>query len=1106
MATRVLVVLSLAALLLLTAQPILGQEVSAGITGRIIDPSGAAIAAAAVTARDAQRGTVWPTQTNVDGIFAFPRIPVGTYDLKVEVKGFKTATRSGIQLELNQRARVDITMEIGALTESVQVTGEAPLLNTDTTIVGSVLSSNVIVSVPLITRNFIMLTLMAPGVTTTDPSAFASGQRTGGGGRPYVNGNRKEANNFLLDGIDNNHTSDNLTAYQPNLDAIQEVKMITNNASAEFGNFQGGVINVTLKSGANELHGNLFEFFRNDKLNANNWGRNWSLAPDPRTGKAPRTPIRWNEFGGTIGGPLKRDKIFFFGDYQGVRRNTPTSVSTFSVIPAEFRRGDFARLLTEQNIQLYDPLTTTSTGIRQPYPNNQIPLSQRNVVATNLFNSQDLYPLPLTSALRFNQLNASRSQMITDQYDAKIDAKLTGKDDFSARYSWSRQELPGFNSFPLVFDSFNHAPFQAGVVNWTRSFSPTLVNELRIGLNRITLWNGGEDKGLGNVAEKLGIQQGNDRGPGLMAITFSGGLSSGLGSANIGTQQKFPNNTFHYADNLTIIKGRHMIKTGGQLLRQQMNPFYAGNYGRTGQIRFNGQYTSGPNANSPTSKGFAEADFFLGDVEWAARGVNTGSWGHRKIILGFYVQDDWRVTDELTLNLGIRWEYHSPLVEVKNRQANFEPFSGRQMIAGQDGNSRALYYPFKKDFQPRVGFAWTPAALGRKTVFRGAYTISSFMEGTGTNLRLPLNPPFNFEFEAIYTGQTALGSKTEQGLTVLKAADPYRNATIRLWDPFVRPANVQQWSLIIEYQLPSQTVVTAGYVGQHGTHLIVPMPYFQRRLTAPGVSQVSPYLSGNPQLASIAQISGTEACGNQRYDSLQLTARKRLTKGLEYQLSYTWSKGMSDAIGYYGEGGQAASQSAYWQNLYDRKGEWGPTYFDAAHMLSLAYSYDLPFGKSRRYGSNLHPVIDGALGGWSMGGGLTLRSGFPLTIQATDRSGTKSRGARADRVGNGKGPQQVGPGNTWLDKSAFKEPVSGTLGNTGIGVVRGPGWKGLNLSLNKWFSVTERWRLEFRSEFYNLTNTPQFSSPNRNASSATFGEITGAQGDRNIQFALKLHF
>jgi hypothetical protein len=380
------------------------------------------------------------------------------------------------------------------------------------------------------------------------------------------------------------------------------------------------------------------------------------------------------------------------------------------------------------------------------------------------------------------------------------------------------------------------------------------------------------------------------------------------------------------------------------------------------------------------------------------------------------------------------------------------------------------------------------------------------MEGTGTNLRLPLNPPWNFEFEAIYEGQTAIGSTSEQGLTVLRATDPFANVTIRLWDPFVRPANVQQWSFTIEQQLPSQTVLSVAYVGQHGTHLIVPMPYFQRRLVAPGVSEPSPYLSGNPQLAAIAQISGTEACGNQRYDALQVNARKRLSRGFEYQLSYTFSKGMSDAIGYYGEGGQAASQSAYWQNLYDRKGEWGPTYFDAKHMFNFVHTYELPFGRGKTFGADWHPVVNGVLGGWHVGGIMTLRSGFPLTVQATDRSGTRSRGARADRIGDGEGPKEVGRGTTWLDKAAFKEPVSGTLGNTGIGVVRGPAWKSYSLTLTKSFQVRERQTLELRGEFFNITNTPQFGSPNRSASSATFGEITAAQGERNVQVALKYSF
>ncbi len=1092
---------------LLIVQPVGAQEVSAGITGRVTDPSGGAIVNASVTVLDQDRGTVFPTKTNEDGIYAFPRIPIGLYELRIEAPGFKAFVEPSIRLEMNQRARRDVQMELGAVTERVEVTAGGAILQTETTQVGSVIAPTTIVNTPLITRNFIALTLLAPGVTTADPSSFISGARTGGGGRPYVNGNRKEANNFLLDGIDNNQVSDNLTAYQPNLDAIEEFKMITSNASAEFGNFQGGIINVTIKSGANDFHGTVFEFFRNDKLNANSWQRNWSLAPDPATGKASRQFLRWNEFGGTIGGPIKKDKLFFFADYQAIRRAQPGAPTSFSVIPAAFRQGDFSRLLSEKGIQLYNPYTTDPNGVRQPFPNNQIPQSLMNSVARNLFNSPDLYPLPINNGLDNNQINVASSYIKTDQGDIKLDYKPADKDYFTARYSNGRQDQPGTNAFPLLYNTFNIAPFQAGVINWTRTVNPNLVNEFRFGVNNIMLNNGGEDKGLGNLAQKLGIQ---GVPFGLMAIQFTNGLAGTIGNANIGTQQLFANTTFHYADNVTLVRGRHMMKTGGNVLRQWMNTFYAGNNGRTGNILFNGQYTTGPNANSPTSKGLAEADFFLGDPSRLQRGLSTGTWGHRKTIYGFYFQDDWRVTDNLTLNLGLRWEYHTPLVEVKDRQSNFSPFTGTLLLAGQNGNSRALYNGFKKDFQPRVGFAWTPSFLNKKTVVRGAYTISSFMEGTGTNLRLPLNPPFNTEFETIYEGLpqyvAAPGSTTDQGLSVLKAADPYKGINVRLWDPNVRPANVQQWNFTIEEQIPFNNILSAGYVGQHGTHLIVPMPYFQRQLLPDGTTRPSPYLSGNPLLANIAQISGTEADGNQRYDSLQVNLRKRMSAGLEYNVSYTWSHGMSDAIGYYGEGGQAGSQSAYWQYLYDRKSEWGPTYFDLQHMFVASYVYDLPVGKGKKFASSLHPVANQVLGNWQMGGILTLHTGFPITIQDNDRSGTVSRGARADRVGNGAGPEQVGPGVKWFDVNAFKPTRAGTLGNSGVGVVRGPGLSTFSLAVQKKFPVTERKSFEFRSEIYNLTNTPIFGAPTRNVTSATFGEVRAAQGERNIQFGLKFYF
>ena len=587
---RVKSLITLCAVVCLCSIAALAQEVSAGITGRVTDPSGGAIVGASVTAKDQQRGTVWPTKTNEDGIYAFPRVPVGTYEVRVEASGFKTFVQPDIVLEVNQRARIDVAMQVGQITESVQVTAEGALLQTETTQVGSVVTPQTIVNTPLISRNVIALTLLVPGVTATDPNSFNSGHRTTGGGRPYVNGNRKEANNFLLDGVDNNQVSDNLTSYQPNLDAIAEFKMITNNASAEFGNFQGGIVNVVIKSGTNNFHGDVFEFFRNDKLNANSWQRNYQ-------GNA-RVPLRWNQFGGTLGGPIKKDKLFFFADYQGFRRSNPAVPSSMSVIPADFRTGDFSRLLNPSAqdradlgltapLQLYNPFSVDAQGNRQPFANNQIPQNLINPVAKALFADTSLYPLPINNRVRLNYLNSAPSFLKSDQGDFKLDWKIDDKDDFSGRYSNGRQDNPGLNSFPLLYNSFNIAPFQNGVVNWTRTFSPTVVNEARVGVNNIMLNNGGEDKGLGDIASKLGIK---NSGSGLLSIQgFS--WASGFGSANIGTQQLFANTTYHVADNLTIINGRHMMKMGGNVLRQQMNTFYAGNNGRTGFIEFNGQFS-----------------------------------------------------------------------------------------------------------------------------------------------------------------------------------------------------------------------------------------------------------------------------------------------------------------------------------------------------------------------------------------------------------------------------------------------------------------------------------------------------------------------------------
>jgi hypothetical protein len=1093
-----------------------GQQVTAGISGRVSDPTDAPIANATVIAKDVDRGTMFRVVTNQDGAYTLPRIPVGNYEVRAEVTGFQ-ASVTRLELQLNQNARVDFQLRVGAVTETLDVTAAAPLLQTETTELGTVINSKTNVTLPLATRNYVQLTLLAPGSVNPNPGTLKdSSGTTANGGRPYVNGNREQANNFLLDGVDNNQVSDNLVGYSPSPDATQEFNMITNNASAEFGNFQGGIISVSIKSGTNEFHGSAFEFFRNDVLNANKWENKWSA---PEAGKQiPREPIRWNMFGASGGGPIVRNKLFFFADYQGSRFNRPASVGTLSVFTAAERQGDFSQLLKERGVQLYNPFSVDANGNRAPFPNNQIPLSLLDPVAQKLFSSS-LYPAPINSQLQNNFLNTSRSQTHGDQGDIKVDAVITERNRLFARYSQSSQANPSTNSFPLLFGGFNDNVTKGGVVDWTSTLGPRFVNEFRTGINYVKLNNGGVDNGLGNVAQDLGIAGVNDRSGGLLSLNFNSAVVNGLGSANIGSQQLFANTVFQLGDMLVATMGTHVIHTGVQVTRRYLNTFYAGNNGRTGFITFAGKYTAGPGAGSVASAtaGSGEADFFLGLPTELGRGVATGTWGHRDSVYSLYVQDDWRILKNLTLNLGLRYENTTPWVEVMDRQVNFAPFTGEIQYAGKSNyysNSRALYnsYNMGLDFQPRIGFAYTPGRLGGKFVIRGAYTISSYLEGTGTNLRLPLNPPLNQEFDTRYDSTNLFlpPSRTSQGLTVLSSpSDPFAGANIRLWDPNVRPAAVQQWNFSLQQQFGPSSTLQVGYVGQKGTHLAVPMPYAQLRLNTDGSVSPSPYLSGNPALKSIAQISGTESNGNQRYDALQATLQKRYSDGLQYQVAYTYSKCMTDSSGYYGSwGGQTTPTSPYWQNLYDKKAEWGPCYYDVTHVLTTYAVYDIPVGHSRRFGKDFNKAVNAVVGDWWISGIYSLHGGFPLTISAGDASGTNSRGGRANCVApaNVFGKQNSPSGGyQWFDPASYGAPNPHTFGSCGVGTVRGPGLSSLDLSFLKQFSITERTRLEFRSEFINLTNTPILNSPSTGLGSS-LGLLQSSQGPRNIQFGLKLYY
>jgi hypothetical protein len=1112
--------LALCVLAVILAAPLYvnGQQVTAAIQGQVIDPSGAPVVSAAVTAKDVDRGTVFTSSTNSEGIYSLPRIPVGRYEIRAEAKGFQTAVQTAVTLELNQTAKVDFSMKIGQVSETVEVSSAAPLLQTETTMLGTVINSKTNEALPLATRNYVQLTLLAPGSVHPDPSTMTNGSATGGGGRPYVNGNREQANNFLLDGLDNNQVSDNLVGYTPSVDAIEEFNMITNNASAEFGNYMGGIISTSIKSGTNQYHGDAFEFFRNDVLNANSWSNNWNGSP--------RGKVRWNMFGATLGGPIKKDKLFFFVDYQGQRLNFPNSTGTISLITAAERQGDFSALLAK-GIQLYNPFqliaagtgtcpVSATAGCRTPFPNNQIPLNLLDPVAKNLFASSK-YPLPVTSGLQNNYFNTSSSHIYADQGDVKIDYNLGEQDRIWGRYSQGFLQSPSLNSFALYAPGFNDTPTFNGVANWTHTFSPALVNEVRLGANYVQLHNGNAfGSAAGNIATDLGIANGNDRGPGLLAINIGGGFASSFGSSD--SEQLFADTVIQAQDGVIISTGKNIFHTGFQFMRQRINTYYAGNNGKFGLMDYTGRFTAGSNALSAAGggSGAGEADFFLGLPDQLGRGVSSGTWGQRASIISAYLQDDYKLSSRLTLNLGLRWEMHTPWVEVKDRQVNFAPISGAIQVAGSSSciysNCRALYNNYNGilNFQPRLGFAYNPDFLGRKFVVRGAYTLSSYLEGTGTNLRLPLNPPLNEEFNTTYFNSPLPGSTSDQGLSVLSnPSDPFAGAIIRLWDPNVKPASVNQWNLSTQYQFNNATTLQVGYVGQRSTHLMVPMPYFQRRLNSDGTTSPSPFLSGNPALASIGQISGTESNGNQSYNALQAVLHKRMENGLQGQVAYTYSKCMTNSSGYYGSwGGQTTPTSPYFQNLYDMKAEWGPCYYDVTHVLTSYAVYELPVGRGKKFGKDMNKAVDAVVGGWQASGIFSWHGGFPLTISGGDTSGTNSRGSRADCIAPARvlGKQEYsGGGYQWFDPSSYTSSLPGQFGSCGVGTVRGPGLVDLDFTAEKSFSLTERYRVTFRSDFVNALNHPILNSPGTGLGGG-LGVLQGSQPGRTIQLALKLYY
>jgi len=1119
-----------------------GQEVTASITGTVTDPRGAALPGATVTATSPERGQTYTALTNDSGLYRIAQLPVGAYTVKVEKSGFSLASYPAFVLELNQVARIDVAMKIGQASETVEVGGSAPLLATETTQVDTVINAATNDNLPLASRNYVQLTLLAPGAVSTDPSSFSSGNNTGSyGSRPLINGNREQANNFMLDGMDNNQVSDNLLGYTPAPDAIQEFNLITSNAPAEYGNFEGGIVNATIKSGTNALHGDVWEFFRNDVLNANSWS-NKLVSP-----VSPRSTLRWNMFGGTAGGPIFKNRLFFFADFQDQRFDVPSSSGRNTVFTAAERTGDFGAICTggfdgsgvcTGTGQLYNPCasftapctpSSTPAATRQPFPNNVIPAVMISPVASALFKSS-LYPSPINTDIQSNALNVSNSAQNVAQGDLKIDFKASQKDNISYRFTRAYQDNPSFNSQALLGNGTSTTPIYNTVGDWTRTIGNNVVNDARVGWSHIVLNSGTTwASGVGQFGNTLGIGNGNPGAlPGLLNLNFSNTTVSSIGTTEQTTS--FDDHVWQFGDGLSWSHGRHNFKFGGQLSIQTLKTFYAGNNGELGGMSFDGRYTR---AAITGDGGDGGADFVLGLNNQFGRGISTGStWQQSSDVIGAYAEDTWRITDRLTLNLGLRYDAHTPWVEAKDEQANYNIATGNIDLAGKNGASRALYNGFYggRDFQPRIGFAWTPAALGGRTVFRGAFTISSYMEGTGTNLRLTLNAPFvPAEINAQYNGTALPGTDTTNGIVGSAAgascAAPayacYAGAFLRVWDPNVQPAIADQYSAAVQHQFGGNMTVQIGYVGQRGTHLMVPFDYAQRQLQSNGSTKPSPYFAANPTLYNVlgdpsqggegATVSGTKSNGTMRYNSLQAVMQKEISHGLQYQVSYTFSKCMSDSTGYYGAWNNALSASAYWQNVYDQRSEYAPCYYDATHVLSSYAVYDLPIGRGKLVGKNVNAVVNQVIGGWAVSPIVSFRTGWPLPVYgANDNSGTFGRGARANCSGIPKitNTSISGIGVQWFTNSGqFTQPAAGTFGNCSpqLDGLRSPRYTDVDMSVHKDFPVRERFRLQFRTDFINAFNHVQFNAPNMGLGS-TMGQITGAQPPRNIQLALKLYY
>jgi len=1078
------------------------QAVSGTILGSVNDGSGAAVAGVRITLTNTQTGIARVVVSDSDGEYVAPSLPPGTYSISAEMTGFKKLSLANVQLNVDQKARVDLKLEVGATTESVTIQGTVSLVQTESSDLSGTINETQIKNLPLNGRDFVQLTRTLPGVMRGIPGANIDGAGSlawRASASFSANGMRTRDNNFLLDGVDNNETWLNSVVIFPSIDALEEFKVQTSTYSAEFGRSSGGVVNIQIKSGQNAFHGSAFEFLRNDALDANDFFNN-------KNGRA-KPPFRQNQFGGTMGGPIRHDKMFFFGDYQGWRiRDSKTYLSTVPTV--KMRSGDFSEI----SRVIYDPLT------RQPFVGNIIPANQYDPAAKAVV--EKLYPLPNVAGRKAangqiidNFLYNPVLQREDDQFDGKIDNYFSEKNHFFGRYSFERTHrfLPA--TLPHGDAGFTFGAgtglirAQSLALNDTHTFGPRWLNEFRFGFSRIAFKVTSIDAGA-NLAQSVGIPGVNitDTATAMTQITFPTGDIRNLG-ANANQPLLTFLDTFQWFDNLTHTRGQHTLKMGANLTRRRRNIFNVDNI--VGQFNFQSALTSNCGGSAVTcnvdqNTGIPFASFVLGYATTVTRGLMQGTVGERRPEYGAYIQDDWRVNNRLTLNLGLRYDLFVPYVEVFDRQSNFDTSAGKFVVASDDAvingkkYGRYLQVVPKTDFAPRFGFAYDVFGKGQ-TVVRGGYGVFWNNPLTGTSSSKPINPPFLLSNSLTTTLLPTL--RLRDGIPAPPTLDPNRapsGTTRSIFDPEFRDGYAQQWNLNLSQQIGKSYALELSYVGSKGTHLVIKQDINQ----APPVVGVSdsnvnrPFIKLAPGLRSLSQV---QSRGDSNHHALLAKFSNRFSNGLLFVNSYTFGKTI-DIV---------SDTEGATQNAYDFRRDRAVSDFDIKHTFSSSWTYELPFGKGKRFVGGANGLSDKLISGWQLSGILLLRSGLPFTVNQLVNLSSTGGGNRPNRIASGKLDHPTI--DRWFDLSAFPATTdnTGTYGNSGRNILRAPGQKNIDLSLVKVTRFRERFEHQLKFEFFNAFNHPQFAAPGNTIGNASAGVISsllfGATA-RQIQVAMKFSF